>query len=212
MAAAALAASACTVAALLMTTPWGDRLDSSSETILDYDNLREVRGAAWPAMLADSFAFAVIGLTLGLGVLHLVRTRGRVLALVGAVLTAAGGILFAMGGTAFATLGWFVTADGLAPGAGRSLVDHANDHPGHLLGPTMAGFALITLGVLVLAAALVRARAVPLVAVGGYVVLTLLQFAGLPGRAMDYLQVAMMVLLLGFAVLVWRRSGARPSV
>ena len=204
--AGALALSAATVAVLLATTPWGDRLDSGADAILSYDRLLAVRDAAWPAMLLDAFAFGVIGLTLGLGVLHLARPRGRVTALVGAALTTAGGILFAMGGTAFATLTWFLTADGLPPGTGQALVDEANAHPGHLVGPSMAGFLLITVGSLVLSAALIRARAVPLPAVVAYVVLTLAAFAGLPGRALDVLQIAMMVLLLGFAATLWRRA------
>ncbi|HRI98961.1 MAG TPA: hypothetical protein PLZ93_25270, partial [Nocardioides sp.] len=154
VAAAALAASAATVGVLLATTPWGDRLDSSSDEVLSYDRLLEVRDAAWSSMLLDAFAYAVIGLTVGLGVLHLVRAKGRVAALVGAVITTAGGILFAMGGAAFATVVWFITADGLPTGAGTSLVDYANDHVGHLMGVDMAGFALVTLGSLVLAAAL----------------------------------------------------------
>ena len=148
VAAAALAACAATIAGLLVATPWGDRLDSSSDDFLDYDYLLEVRDAAWPSMLLDGFAFAVIGLALGLGVLHLTRTRGRVAALVGAVLTTAGGILFAMGAAAFATLGWFATAPGLPDGSGRALVDYANDHPGHLMGLDMAGFVTFTLGTL----------------------------------------------------------------
>ena len=206
VAAAALAASAATVSVLLATTPWGDRLDSSSEEVLNYDKLLDVRDAAWSSVLVDSFAYAVIGLTLGLGVLHLARSKGRVAALVGAVLTTAGGILFAMGGAAFATVVWFISADGLSEGAGQSLVDYANDHLGHLMGLEMAGFALITLGTLVLGAALIRARAVPVPAVVVYILLTLVQFAGLPGRAMDFLQIAMMVLLVGFAAVVWRRA------
>lgn len=206
LAAAALAASASVTAVLLATTPWGDRLDSGSEEILNYESLLEVRDAAWASSLVDSFAFAVIGLTLGLGVLHLARAEGRIAALIGASLTTLGGILFAMGGAAFATLGWFITAEGLADGAGQSLVDYANDHPGHLLGPTMAGFLLTTIGALVLSAALIRARAVPVPAVIIYIVLTLVQFAGLPGRTMDFLQIAMMVLLVGLATVVWRRS------
>jgi hypothetical protein len=204
--AAALAASTVTVAGLLATTPWGDRLDSSSDDVLSYDKLLDVRDAAWSSMLLDSFAYAVIGLTLGLGVLHLVRSRGRVAALVGAVLTTAGGILFAMGGAAFATVVWFVTADGLSDGAGQSLVDYANDHVGHLMGIDMAGFVLTTLGSLVLAAALIRARAVPVPAVLAYLALTVMQFVGLQGRVIDFLQIVMMVLLLGFAVVVWRRA------
>ena len=112
-----------------------------------------------------------------------------------------------MGGAAFATVVWFISADGLSEGAGQSLVDYANDHVGHLMGVDMAGFALITLGSLVLAAALIRARAVPVPAVVVYILLTLVQFAGLPGRAMDVLQIAMMVLLVGFAAVV----GAAPG-
>jgi hypothetical protein len=206
VAAAALAAAAATVGVLLATTPWGDRLDSSSDDVLSYDRLLDVRDAAWSSMLLDSFAYAVVGLTVGLGVLHLVRAKGRVVALVGAVLTTAGGILFAMGGAAFATVVWFITADGLAEGAGPSLVDYANDHVGHLMGIDMAGFALTTLGSLVLAAALIRARAVPVPAVVAYLLLTVAQFAGLPGRAMDVLQIVMMALLIGLAALVWRRA------
>ena len=204
--AGALATASATVVALLVTTPWGDRLSSGADEILTYDKLLDVRDAAWPSMLVSSFAFAVIGLTLGLGVLHLARGKGQTAALIGAVLTTAGGILFAMGGTAFATLAWFMTADALPRGAGRSLVSYANDHPGHLIGPNMAGFFLTTIGALVLSAALVRARAVPMPAVTVYIVLTLAQFAGLPGRAMDFLQIAMMVLLLGFAAVLWRRA------
>ena len=206
VAAAALAASAATVGVLLATTPWGDRLDSSSDDVLSYERLLDVRDAAWSSMLLDSFAYAVVGVTVGLGVLHLVRAKGRVAALVGAVLTTAGGILFAMGGAAFATVVWFITADGLSEGAGPSLVDYANDHVGHLMGVDMAGFALTTLGSLVLAAALIRARAVPVPAVVAYLLLTVAQFAGLPGRAMDVLQIVMMALLVGFAALVWRRA------
>jgi hypothetical protein len=206
LAAAGLAASSATVVVLLATTPWGDRLDSGADKMLDYERLLDVREAAWPSMVLDSFAFAVIGLTLGLGVLHLARTKGWIAALIGATLTTAGGILFAMGGTAFASVVWFITADGLPPGAGTSLVDYANDHPGHLIGPDMVGFLLTTIGALVSSAALIRARAVPIPAVIVYIVLTLVQFTGLPGRTMDFLQIAMMVLLIGLAAVIWRRA------
>jgi hypothetical protein len=207
VAAAALGVAAATVAVLLATKPWGDRLDSSADNVLDYDNLLDVRDAAWAAMLVDGFAYAVVALTLGLGVLHLARSRGRVAALVGAVLATAGGILFAMGAGAFATFAWFATAPGLPDGAGRALVDYANDHIGHLIGVDMAGFVTFTLGTLVLAAALVRARAVPVVAVGGFVAMTLAQFVMPAGHdVLNYLQIAMMLVLVGFAALLWRRA------
>jgi hypothetical protein len=206
VAAAALAAATVTVASLLATTPWGDRLDSSSDEVLNYDDLLDIRDAAWSSMLVDSFAYAVIGIALGLGVLHLVRSKGRIAALVGAVLTTAGGIAFAMGGTAFATVVWFITADGLSDGAGQSLVDYANNHVGHLLGLDMAGFVTFTLGTIVLAVALIRARAVPVPAIVVFLLLTLAQFGGLDGQALNFLQVAMMVMLFGFAAVVWRRA------
>ncbi len=204
--AAALAASSLTVIVLLATTPWGDRLNSGADEILTYDKLLDGRDIAWPSMLLDAFAFAVIGLTAGLGVLHLAQTRGRVTALLGAALSTAGGILFAMSGTAFATLVWFISAEGLPQGAGQSLVDYANDHPGHLIGPSIAGFVLTAIAALVLSVALIRARAVPIPAVIVYIALTLVQFAGPQGRALDFLQIAMMTLLIGFAATIWRRA------
>ena len=111
-----------------------------------------------------------------------------------------------MGGAAFATVVWFITADGLPDGAGRTLVDFANDHVGHLLGIDMAGFVTFTLGTIVLSVALIRARAVPVPAIVVFLLLTLAQFSGLAGRAMNFVQVAMMVLLVGFAAVVWRRA------
>jgi hypothetical protein len=206
-AAVALAASAVTVAGLLAAPPWGDRLDSSSDAFLDYDKLLEVRDAAWAGMLVDGFAYAVVAITLSLGVLHLVRGRGRIAALVGAVLTIAGGILFAMGAVGFATFAWFATAPGLPDGAGRSLIDFANDHVAHVIGPDMAGFATYTLGTLVLSAALIRARAVPMPAVVAFIVVTLGQFAVPSGtNVLNYLQILLMVILVGFAAVVWRRA------
>jgi hypothetical protein len=37
-------------------------------------------------------------------------------------------------------------------------------------------------------------------------VLTFVQFAGVTGRTMDFLQIAMMLLLIGFATVIWRRA------
>jgi hypothetical protein len=205
--AVALAAGAVTSAGLLAAQPWGDRLDTSADDVLAYDTLQEVRGAAWAGMLVDGFAYAVVAVTVGLAVVHLAPSRGRVAALVGAVLTTAGGILFAMGAGAFATFSWFATAPGLSEGAGRSLVDYANGQVPHLLGPNMAGFAVYTLGSLVLAAAVIRARAVPLAAVALFVLGTLAQFVLPEGNdVLDYVQIGQMVLLVGLATVVWRRA------
>jgi hypothetical protein len=125
---------------------------------------------------------------------------------VGATLTTVGGALFAMGGFGFATVTWF--ASGISEPAGRELVDFANDNVAHLLGAGMAGFVLVTIGSLVLAFAAFRGRAVPLAGVAAYVVLVIAQFAPLPGRALDFLQAAMMALLVALAVSVIRRRAA----
>ena len=206
VAATALGASAATVCVLLATTPWGDRIDSSAEEVLNYDDLVRVHDAAWPSMLIDGFAYAVIGITVGLGVLHLARGRGRLAALVGAVMTAAGGILFAMGAAGFATIIWFAGSDGILSDTGQSLVDLANNNRSHMMGPEMVGFLLTMVGSLVLAAVLIRARAVPRYAVVVYILLTLAQFSGIPGRAMDFLQIAMMLVLMALAAVLWRRA------
>jgi len=207
VAAVALAVSAVTIAALLADPPWGDRLDSSADEFVNYQDLLVVRGSASTGMLVDGFAYAVIAITLGLGVLHLVRARGGVAALVGAALTAAGGILFAMGAGGFATFAWFASAPGLSDGAGPSLVAYANHQPGYLIGIDMAGFITYTLGTLVMAAAVIRARAVPVVAASLFVVITLAQFAMPAGNnLLNYLQIAQMAMLVGFAVVVWRRA------
>ncbi len=201
--AGALGAAAATVAGLLVTTPWGDRYDSGADEVIAYDSLRAVADGAWIGMLADGLAFAVLGISLGLVVCHLARGRGRFAALLGALLATVGGILFAMGGLSFATLTWFASKVG--EDVGRPLVDYANDNPGHLLGATMAGFLLFTVAQLTLATALFRARALPVAAVAAYVLLVLAQFAPLPGRALDFLQIAMMALLVALAVTVLRR-------
>ena len=201
--AGALGAAGLTVAALLISTPWGDRYDSGADEVIVYESLHAVPDGAWIGMLADGLAFAVLGISLSLVVCHLVRGRGRFAALLGALLATVGGILFAMGGLSFATLTWF--ASRVSEDVARPLVEYANDSPGHLVGATMAGFLLFTLGELALATALLRAKAVHVAAVAAYVLLVLAQFAPLPGRALDFVQIAMMALCVALAVTVLRR-------
>jgi hypothetical protein len=157
-------------------------------------------------MLADGICLAVVAVSLNILVCHLVRGRGRAVALAGAVLTTVGGICFAMGGFAFATITWF--ASGISEDAGRELVGYANDNVPHLLGASMSGFFLFTVGGLVLAGALMLARAVPAAGVAAYALLVVAQFTPLPGRALDFLQIAMMALFVTLAVSVLRRSVA----
>jgi hypothetical protein len=209
--AGALAAAGATLAGIVLTHPWGDRADTSSDEIFFYDQWLEHRDATWPALMADGFAFAVLGITVALAVCSLVRGRGRIAALVGAVLTTAGGVLFAMGASASAAMAWYVTSDALPEQAGRDLVDHLNANPGHQLGAQMAGFGLMTLGTLVVGVALWRGRAVPRLAIVTYAVLTVGLFLGLQGMAMNTVQALQTLLLASLAIPLWRSASAEPA-
>ena len=200
VAATGLGIGALTIAGLLVTTPWGERNATS------YDEIAPVRDAAWAGMLADGIAFAVVGLLFSMTVLSLVRGRGRVPALVGAIVTSLGGLLFAMGSFAFASLAWYATSSAIPVDAGKALLAYAAENPQHGFVPAMVGFLLFTVGSLLLAASLLRSRAVPLAAVIVFAVLTLSQFAGVEGRGLDFVQIALMLLLTGLAVVGFRRS------
>jgi hypothetical protein len=204
--AAALAAASVTLAVLVVTHPWGERLDSSADEVLSYDRVADLSAAAWPAMLADVLCFGVIAVCLAIGTAHLVRGRGRIAATVGGVLVVLGGLLSAMGSFAFTTVVYF--ASELPEGSGRDLVDTANDDVAHLLGVEMAGFLLFTLGSLALAAALLRGHVVPRLAVAAFVVLTVGLFAA-TGTALDVVQAAQVLLAGALAVPLWRSAALR---
>jgi hypothetical protein len=104
----------------------------------------------------------------------------------------------------------------LAPGPHRDLVEALHDLHHDAGWPSLrtlagaAGCSYMTVSrvfTLVLSVALVRARAVPVPAVAGFVVLTLAQFVMPAGKdVLNYLQIAMMLMLVGFAFVVWRRA------
>lgn len=189
-----LGVSALTVAVLVLLQPWGER------NALDYETLSVDRALSWSTILLDGLAMAALGICLSLVVTRLVPGRGAVLARVGGTLTAAGGVLFAMGMFAFASLAWYATEPGvLSPTDGSALLEHAVANPGHGMLVQIAGFLTVTLGVLVLCAALLRAgtvgRALPITVL----VLSLAAFP-VPPPVLNYLQAAQMVGLAALAV------------
>lgn len=202
--AAGIAVTAATAAVLVLTHPWGDRLDSSADDVVSYAGLPADIDAAWTAMLVDSLAFGLLSICVAIGCWRLVRARARLAATVGGVLAVVGGVVSAMGGLAFATLLWFAAT--LPEEQGRGLVDAVNDEIGHALGVEMAGFVLVTLASLVLSAALIRARAVPWPAVAVFLALTVSLFVGLPGGVMNVLQAAQLLVAGLLAIPVWRAS------
>lgn len=199
VAAAGLGLGALTVAALLVTTPWGSR------NATGYEDIAPIRETAWAGLLADGVAFAVVGLTLAITVVSLLRGRGRVLALIGAALTALGGLLFAMGSFAFASLAWYATSAAVPVDAGQALMAYASQNPQHGFVIVMIGFLLYTVGSIVLGVALFRGRVVPIVGVAVFVAVTVAQFVGIEGRLLDFAQVALMLLLTGLAGWALRR-------
>jgi hypothetical protein len=193
VAAAGLALAALTLIGLLVTTPWGER------NALGYDDIAPIRDSAWAGILADSLAFAIIGVTVGLVVLALVRARGSVIALVGAAATMIGGLLFAIGSYAFVAFAWYATSDAVPVETGKALLSYVDQHPEHLRGPAMIGFLLFTLGSVLLCVALLRGRAAPVAALVAFLLLTVAQFVGVEGRLLDVVQIALMLLLVGLA-------------
>lgn len=199
---AILALGAAAVATVLLFRPWPVR-----NSFL-YEELAPVRDGIWTSILVDSVAFAAVAIGLSLVVAQLTQTRGAALANVGAVVASAGGILFAMGAFAFAAFTWYVTDPTVLPVAdGTRVLDYVVANPEHLMLLQMGGFLLYTLGTLLLAAALFRARSVPRGLPIAMIVLTIAQFAT-HGRVLDFVQIVAMMVLVALAVLAIRRSTA----
>ncbi len=198
--AATLALGAAVVATVLLFRPWPVR-----NSFL-YHELAPVRDGIWTSILVDSLAFAAVAIGLSLVVAQMTPTRGASLANLGGVVATVGGVLFAMGAFAFATFTWYVTDSAALPLAdGTRLLEYAVANPEHGMLVQMGGFLLYTLGTLILAAALLRARSVPRWLPIALVVLTIAQFAT-SDRILDIVQIAAMTVLVILAALALRQS------
>ena len=87
-------------------------------------------------------------------------------------------------------------------------MDYTVDHPEHGMVVQMAGFLLFTIGTVLLGIALIRSRAVPLWLPIAFLVLVVAQFAPVPSRVLDFVQVGLMVLLV---VLAWMFVTSDPA-
>ena len=198
-----LAAGAATVAALLVWLPWGERNEFS------YQGVAPIRDTAWLGILLDALAMGVLAITVSLATCLLTSGRGRRCADVGAVVTVLGGLAFAMGAFARGAVSWFATADQVGGAAGSRMLALVQEEPTRLMLVAMAGFLLFTVGILVLAVAWWRCRAVPRWLPITLAVLTVGQFTGLEGRALDVLQILVMAVLIVFAVVFVTRTRTR---
>lgn len=202
--ASALAVSAAAVASVLLWHPWPVR------DRFGYGDIAPIRDAMWGAILIDALAFAVVGISLSIVVCGLARARGAVWATVGAVVTTLGGIALAMGEFGFAALSWYATdSDAVSVAEGTKLLDYSVDHPEHGMVVQMAGFLLFTIGSILLLIALMRARSVPLWLPIASLVLIVAQFSPVPGRVLDFIQVAFMALLVVLAWMFHRETSVR---
>ena len=202
--AAALGLASATVAGVLLVRPWPER------DAFEYDQIAPSRDGIWTGVLIDGIAFAVVALSLSLVVAALARTRGAAWANVGAVVTTLGGIVFAMGAYAFGSLGWYATdTTVLDEQAGAQLLDRVVDEVAHGMVLQMAGFLACTVGTILLSVALLRSRTVSRWVPIAILALTLAQFTPVPGRALDFVQIALMGVFVLLAVMFVRvaRSG-----
>jgi hypothetical protein len=197
---AVLTLGAVAAAMVVLWQPWGER------DKLSYADLAPHADAAWLGTVVDGLAVAAIGVTLGLAVCRLAHARGYTLATVGAVLTGFGGVAFCGGMVAFGTLAWYATnTDAVSADDGAALMGYVENNPEHALGLQMAGFALYTLGSLVLMSALWRARSVPRWLPIAYLVLTVGLFI-LDGVALNIAQAIQTLSVVVIAYYAWRAA------
>lgn len=200
---ALLTVGALAVAGVVLWQPWGER------DHLGYADIAPHRDAAWLGAVIDGFGYAAVGIALGLAVCALAPGRGSTWATVGAVLTGFGGVAFCAGMISFGSLAWYATSTEAIPAAsGTTLMSYLESDPGHLLGVQMAGFLLVTVGSLVLMAALWRARSVPRWLPIAYLVLTVGVFT-LAGLALNVVQAAQVLSLIVVAYYA-RRATRHP--
>ena len=194
---AALGSGSLAVIGFLLVRPGPARGD------LSYAATAAGRDAAWVGHLVECLGYGLAGFGLALATCLIVRRRGAAWANAGAVMVALGGVLFAAMGYTVGVLGWYATAaDALPVSAGTALLAYAQADPARLVAADVAGFALVTLGTLLICVGLWRSAAVPRVLPVVLAVLTLAQFVLPQNRALDVDQALLMasfVAVAGFA-------------
>lgn len=139
---------------------------------------------AWHAVVGGpSAVLAFAGL--GLLVVAACAQRGAVLAAAGAVLAALGSVAFCAAVTAEGVAWWYATADGVVdPAVGGAMMAAFAAHPGPVDAPAGLGSLAVSLGVVLLLAALWRAGAAPRSLLLLTLLVALASAAPLPGWAL----------------------------
>ena len=115
-----------------------------------------------------------------------------------------GGLVFNAAIVAIAAVGWHATSPEVPAEVGTQLMIRLTDGAVPFARMPL-GFLTFTVGSLLVAGALWRARAVPRVWRGTFGVLTVSQFIGLPASFLDVAQILIMITFIGMAVVSWRR-------
>jgi len=197
-----LAVTAVAGAALSLLWPGG----SDSGTVLTVDDVRSIRQAWWGMLMAGAVLSALQVPAQALVVLSLVRGRGATAATWGAAAMWIGVALETVGLAGFTTAYYFPsdpTIDGSASEAVFQAIAH--DHL-HLLTIQIPGHLLLTIGIVVQAVALLRARVTP-----AWIPLTSLAIVvtyAVPGSGAIGLvtTVPLLIASLGLARCAWRRT------
>ncbi len=201
-----LALGAAAVAVFFLWSPGPHRDD------FNYASIAPTRQASLTGYFIDSIGFGVAAVGLSTAMCLLVRARGATYVNIGAVLATTGGVLVAMSSFAFACLRWYATAkDAISPDSSAALLAYVKGNQAPIAVPQVAGFLAFNIGVLLFVVALWRSRVVPRWLPIAMTLLTLAQFAGLPDRALDFVQVADMATFIAIAGYVFTRI-ARPAV
>ena len=187
------------VVAVLVWRPWVDR------NAFGYGDIAPRRNAIWAGSLIDGLGFALAAVGVGIAACWLAQGRGRGFAVPGALLMAVGGITFAMGSSAFAAAGWMATSDVISEKAGRALLHSVGSEGSQVFVPAAVGFLVTTLGSLLIAVALLRARTIPTWIPISLIVLTLAQFVPLPSRLLDVIEMGATLTFALVAVALARR-------
>lgn len=186
---------------------WHPEPDSGDA--FSYAQLQPIRDAWWAYHFFGSVVVVLAGLGSAVAACLLAPTRGRIWATVGAVVLVAGSALFAAGLAAEAALFAYAADPAALPAdAGTALMSYVGAHPERYVVGTGLGGVLLTLGPVVVAVALWRARSVPIWVPVALVFSNVAAFFvpfGLVGFALALPGTAAMI-VVGW--LVWRRSAA----
>lgn len=134
----------------------------TADDLWSYGLVAGIRDLWWAWHVFGGLATAIVAVALGVAVCLLAPVRGSVWANLGAVLTALGGLCFFGGVAGEGILGAYVTdPDALPVEAGTAFWTHFSDNFAPIGAILIPGFLLLTIGPLLLAVALWRAKSVP---------------------------------------------------